>query len=244
MALLIVINLLLCLSIFAVFFVLQRHITSRNNTKLPPGPQGLPFVGNLHQLDVSKPPVSFWELSKKYGPLMSLRLGFVPSLVVSSAKMAKEILKTHDLQFCSGPALGTQFSAHREDEVSRMIEKISKLVVASKPVNLSEVTMSLTSTIVREDEATSERSRFHALLDETQALLVSFFVTGYFPFIGWIDKLTGMLQRPQNNFQEIDKQLQQEDVIDVLLQIRKDRGFKVDLTMDHIKVLTVDNFIN
>ncbi|GAY64192.1 hypothetical protein CUMW_231720 [Citrus unshiu] len=225
MALLIVINLLLCLSIFAIFFVLQRHITSRNNTKLPPGPQGLPFVGNLHQLDVSKPPVSFWELSKKYGPLMSLRLGFVPSLVVSSAKMAKEILKAHDLQFCSGPALGTQFSAHREDEVSRMIEKISKLVVASKPLNLSEVTMSLTSTIVvREDEATSERS--------------------YFPFIGWIDKLTGMLQRPQNNFQEIDKQLQQEDVIDVLLQIRKDRGFKVDLTMDHIKVLTVDNFIN
>ncbi|KAK9206167.1 hypothetical protein WN943_016440 [Citrus x changshan-huyou] len=101
MALLIVINLLLCLSIFAIFFVLQRHITSRNNTKLPPGPQGLPFVGNLHQLDVSKPPVSFWELSKKYGPFMSLRLGFVPSLVVSSAKMAKEILKAHDLQFCS-----------------------------------------------------------------------------------------------------------------------------------------------
>lgn len=101
------------------------------------------------------------------------------------------------------------------------------------------------------------------MLDETQALLVSFFVTGYFPFIGWIDKLTGMLQRPQNNFQEIDRvyqelidkhldpnrakieQLQQEDVIDVLLQIWKDRGFKIDLTMDHIKaVLMVDNFIN
>ncbi|GAY68446.1 hypothetical protein CUMW_264170 [Citrus unshiu] len=31
----------------------------------------------------------------------------------------------------------------------------------------------------------------------------------YFPFIGWIDKLTGMLQRPQNNFQEIDRVYQE-----------------------------------
>ncbi|KDO38857.1 hypothetical protein CISIN_1g0391421mg, partial [Citrus sinensis] len=105
MALLIIINFLLCLPFFLFFFALQRHITSRNNTKLPPGPWGLPFIGNLHQFDVSKPQVSFWELSRKYGPLMSLRLGFVPSLVVSSAKLAKEILKTHDLQFCSRPAL-------------------------------------------------------------------------------------------------------------------------------------------
>ena len=105
MALLIIVSFLLCLPFFLSFFVLQRHKTSKNNTKLPPGPRGLPFIGNLHQFDVSKPHVSFWELSKKYGPLMSLRLGFVPSLVVSSAKMAKEILKTHDLQFCSRPAL-------------------------------------------------------------------------------------------------------------------------------------------
>ncbi|GAY35250.1 hypothetical protein CUMW_278200 [Citrus unshiu] len=62
MALLIIINFLLCLSIFVFFFVLQRNVNSRNNTKLPPGTRGLPFIGNLHQLDVPKPPVSFWEL--------------------------------------------------------------------------------------------------------------------------------------------------------------------------------------
>ncbi|KAH9784300.1 cytochrome P450 83B1 [Citrus sinensis] len=308
MALLIIVSFLLCLPFFLFFFVLQRHKTSKNNTKLPPGPRGLPFIGNLHQFDVSKPHVSFWELSKKYGPLMSLRLGFVPSLVVSSAKMAKEILKTHDLQFCSRPALVGQqklsyngldlafspydeywreirkicvihllnsnkvqnFRPIREDEVSRMIEKISKSVAASKLVNLSEVMMSLTSTIIcrigfgkryDEDEATSARSRFQALLNETQALFVSFFVTDYFPFMGWIDKFTGKMQRLQNNFQELDrfyqelidehldpnrtksKLPQQEDIIDVLLQIRKDRGFKVDLTLDNIKAVLMNVFV-
>ncbi|KAL9436520.1 hypothetical protein AB3S75_022549 [Citrus x aurantiifolia] len=305
MALLIIINFLLCLPFFLFFIALQRLITSRNNTKLPPGPWGLPLIGNLHQFDVSKPQVSFWELSRKYGPLMSLRLGFVPSLVVSSAKLAKEILKTHDLQFCSRPALVGQqklsyngldlafspydgywreirkicvihlfnsnrvenFRPIREDEVSRMIEKISKPVAASNSVNLSEVMMSLTSTIIcrigfgkryDDDKATSARSRFHALLNETQALFVSFFVTDYFPFMGWIDKLTGMMQRLQNNFQELDRfyqelidehldpnrtkseLAQQEDIIDVLLEIRKDRGFKVDLTLDHIKAVLMN----
>ncbi|CAK9136382.1 unnamed protein product [Ilex paraguariensis] len=42
---------------------------------------------------------------KKYGPLMTLHLGFKPTLVVSSAKMAKEVLKTHDLVFSNRPSL-------------------------------------------------------------------------------------------------------------------------------------------
>ena len=29
-------------------------------------------------------------------------------------------------------------------------------------------------------------------------------------------------------------ELQQEDIVDVLLQVQKDHGFKVDLTLDHI----------
>ena len=64
---------------------------------------------------------------------MSLRLGFVPSLLVSSAKMGKEILKTRDLQFCSGPALvgqqklsynGLDLAFSPYDEYWREIRKI------------------------------------------------------------------------------------------------------------------------
>lgn len=71
----------------------------------PPGPPGLPFIGNLLHLDKSAPHRYLWQLSEKYGALMFLRLGFVPTLVVSSARMAEEVMKTHDLEFSSRPSL-------------------------------------------------------------------------------------------------------------------------------------------
>ncbi|GAY62210.1 hypothetical protein CUMW_215970 [Citrus unshiu] len=130
MALLIVMIILLCLPIF-LFFVLRRHVTSSYASSLPPGPKGLPFIGNLHQFDSSKPHVSFWELSKKYGPLMSLRIGFVPTLIVSSAKMAKETLKAHDLQFSGRPAsVATQRLTYNGlDLIFSPYERLEKCVV-------------------------------------------------------------------------------------------------------------------
>lgn len=73
------------------------------NNKNPPGPTGLPLVGNMFQFDKSKAQIYLWSLSKKYGPLVFLKHGTTPVLVVSSSEMAKEVLKTHDLSFCSRP---------------------------------------------------------------------------------------------------------------------------------------------
>ncbi|XP_073152793.1 6,7,8-trihydroxycoumarin synthase-like [Henckelia pumila] len=96
--------LLLPLIIFPVliFFFFKNP---KNAAKLhnPPSPPGLPFIGNLHQFDSCNPHLYLFKLAKKYGPLMSMKLGKVQVLVVSSAKMAKEVLKTHDLAFCSRP---------------------------------------------------------------------------------------------------------------------------------------------
>lgn len=79
-----------------------------------------------------------------------------------------------------------EFRPVREEEVSRMIEKISKSAAASKPVNLSEIMLTLTSTIICklafgkriEDEELlgdphhqKSKHRPHELLRETQAML-------------------------------------------------------------------------
>ncbi|KAI9398947.1 hypothetical protein POPTR_002G026100v4 [Populus trichocarpa] len=292
---------ILFLSIIFLFLLKKNKISKR--ACFPPGPNGLPLIGNLHQLDSSNLPTQLWKLSQKYGPLMSLKLGFKRTLVVSSAKMAEEVLKTHDLEFCSRPLLTGQqkfsyngldvafspygaywremkkicvvhllnstrvqsFRTNREDEVSHMIEKISKAALASKPFNLTEGMLSLTSTAIcrtafgkRYEDGGIEGSRFLALLNETEALFTMFFLSDYFPYMGWVDRLTGRAHRLEKNFREFDVFYQQiidehldperpkpdhEDILDVLLQIYKDRTFKVQLTLDHIKAILMNIFV-
>ncbi|KAF2298773.1 hypothetical protein GH714_027277 [Hevea brasiliensis] len=76
----------------------------KNDPQLPPGPPALPIIGNLHMLG-KLPHRSLHQLAKKYGPIMSMRLGSVPAIVVSSPQAAELFLKTHDLLFASRPML-------------------------------------------------------------------------------------------------------------------------------------------
>ncbi|XWS14490.1 hypothetical protein CRYUN_Cryun35bG0013900 [Craigia yunnanensis] len=108
------------------------------------------------------------------------------------------------------------------------------------------------------EEEGTERSRFHGLLNESQAMLSSFCVSDYFPFMVWVDRFSGFLSRLEKTFKELDifyeelinehldpnrPKPDQEDILDVLLQIWKDRDFTIDLTMDHIKAVLMNVFI-
>ncbi|XP_022772949.1 geraniol 8-hydroxylase-like [Durio zibethinus] len=66
--------------------------------KLPPGPRRFPIFGNLFDLG-DKPHKSLAKLANTHGPVMSLKLGSLITVVVSSEKMAKEVLQKHDLTF-------------------------------------------------------------------------------------------------------------------------------------------------
>ncbi|KAK7349660.1 hypothetical protein VNO77_07201 [Canavalia gladiata] len=102
-----------------------------------------------------------------------------------------------------------------------------------------------------EDEG-NESIRFHALMEECAAMLDSFFVSDHVPFSGWIDKLTGLCARLERNFKELDKFYQEvieehmdpnrktseeKDIVDILLELKKQRSSSIDISVDHIKAV-------
>uniref|UniRef100_A0A3Q7HQ86 Cytochrome P450 n=1 Tax=Solanum lycopersicum TaxID=4081 RepID=A0A3Q7HQ86_SOLLC len=96
-------SLLLFLS--SLFIVIKQWRTKKPK-KLPPGPWKLPIIGSLHHLiGRGLPHRVLRDLSQRYGPIMYLQMGQVPTVVISSPTMAKQVLKTHDLAFVNRPQL-------------------------------------------------------------------------------------------------------------------------------------------
>ncbi|KAL0426494.1 UNVERIFIED_CONTAM: Iridoid oxidase [Sesamum latifolium] len=84
-------------SIISFFLALIFWSKSRSNSsKLrPPGPPGWPLVGNI--FDVGRTPhENFHKLRSKYGPVVSLKLGTLNTVVIQSAAAAAELFKKHD----------------------------------------------------------------------------------------------------------------------------------------------------
>ncbi|XP_058757789.1 cytochrome P450 CYP736A12-like [Vicia villosa] len=90
------------LIVTTTFFLRPKQ--PKHDRKHPSGPSGYPLIGNLHMLG-TLPHRSLEALSKKHGPIMSLRLGQVPTVIVSSSSAAEQFLKANDLAFASRPKL-------------------------------------------------------------------------------------------------------------------------------------------
>ncbi|KAG8391707.1 hypothetical protein BUALT_Bualt01G0215200 [Buddleja alternifolia] len=89
---------------------------ARKSSKLAPGPFQFPIIGNIFLLG-SKPHLSLAKLSQKYGPVMSLKLGSITTIVVSSPETAKSVLQTHDLVL-SSRTIPSAAKCHNHDEFS------------------------------------------------------------------------------------------------------------------------------
>ncbi|XP_042034453.1 cytochrome P450 71AP13-like isoform X1 [Salvia splendens] len=288
-----IILLLLILRISILF-----HLLRKKPPQTPPGPRGLPVIGNLLHLATPEPHVHLCKLSRTYGPLMSLNLGSKPTLIVSSPRLAEQVMRTHDLVFCSRPCLQGQhklfyngldvafapygpswremrkicvvhllsnkrvhsFRPVREEEVFRITRDL-----ASDPgrvVNLSEVMLGLTSTLICRiafGRGSSKRERFDELMIEAQAMQAGFaFVSDYFPWLGWVDRLTGMVARLEKIYRDMDDIVEQlicehldpswpqfmnPNILDLLIQLKNENSSSINLTWDHVKAIHMELFL-
>ncbi|XP_051218116.1 dolabradiene monooxygenase [Lolium perenne] len=95
-------------SLFIVLASRRRSaVHGGDGLRLPPGPWQLPVIGSLHHLAGQLPHRAMRDLARRHGPAMLLRLGEVPTLVVSSREGAREVMKTHDTTFATRPLSAT-----------------------------------------------------------------------------------------------------------------------------------------
>jgi hypothetical protein len=83
--------------------LLGRSIASvRRRRQMPPGPSGIPILGNALQIPVSMPWYRFTELSKEYGTLLFLKMYYVlvyigPIFSLNMAGQPVVVLNSHKI---------------------------------------------------------------------------------------------------------------------------------------------------
>ncbi|KAL8465622.1 hypothetical protein ACS0TY_034924 [Phlomoides rotata] len=146
-------------SILFLWFISRLFRKHPVNMNLPPSPPKLPVLGNLHQLS-PLPHHNLRSMAQKHGSIMLLHFGNLPTLVVSSAAAAREIMKTHDLTFADRP----------DSSVNR------RLLYDNKDVSVApygEYWRQLKSICVLQLLSNRRVQSFHSIREEETALLMN-----------------------------------------------------------------------
>ncbi|KAM0940841.1 putative cytochrome P450 [Dioscorea sansibarensis] len=151
--------LLLLIPFFFFFFVfLKSSSKSKSKIHIPPSPPSLPFIGHLHLL-LPIPYRALHSLSLIHGPIMLLRLGQIPTLILSSSSAVRSMTKSHDISFSSRPNLkvprqlvynskNISFSPYgpywRQSRKLSVLHLLStKRVLSFRPIRYSELSVML-----------------------------------------------------------------------------------------------------
>ncbi|PIA57123.1 hypothetical protein AQUCO_00600094v1 [Aquilegia coerulea] len=94
---------LLLFFILPLSFFLGVFVRRRRKLPFPPGPNGLPVIGNMGMAD-QLTHRGLAQLSKQYGGILHLRLGLLHMVVVSKPEVAREVLQVQDNIFSNRPA--------------------------------------------------------------------------------------------------------------------------------------------
>nr|CAB3492006.1 unnamed protein product [Digitaria exilis] len=257
----------LCLIILLLLPLLLLNKLKNNRdhhgVKLPPGPWRLPVIGSFHHL-LGKPHIHrvMTNLAHRLDtPLMYLKLGEVPVMVVASADAAREIMKKNDITFASRPwsptiktmiADGQGLTFAPYGDLWRKLWKITlmELLSARRVESFRRA---------REDEVTRLVTTIAATLPDEDCH------GDLFPSSWFINFVSGVVRRAKANHRKNSELMEwaikqhekqkreetmangrvvEESIVDVLLRIQKDSGNEdVPLSMGTIKAHIIDLFV-
>lgn len=95
------------LAILPVFYLIRKFVLTKRSLPLPPGPRGIPFVGNIADL----PPKGglewqHWLKHKDlYGPISSVTVFGQTIIMVHDLQVALELLDRRGAKYSSRPRM-------------------------------------------------------------------------------------------------------------------------------------------
>ncbi|XP_040964597.1 cytochrome P450 71A1 [Gossypium hirsutum] len=159
-----------------------------------------------------------------------------------------------------------KISSVREEEVELLISKVRGACLKGESINLSEMLTSVSSNIAsrcilsHKSEEEDGCSKFGQLGKRLLVLFTGFCIGDMFPYLRWMDVLTGHIPSmkalstefdafldhviEEHRALEVDGQVSnKKDFVSIIMQLQKDGMYEMDLTRDNIKAILLDMFV-
>ncbi|KAH7923690.1 cytochrome P450 [Leucogyrophana mollusca] len=84
---------------------LLHRATNPSGLPLPPGPPGIPLLGNVLDINTAEPWLTYTEWREKYGEIVYSQLLGQPYIVINSTRVARALLDQRSAKYSGRPAL-------------------------------------------------------------------------------------------------------------------------------------------
>ncbi|RMY55612.1 hypothetical protein D0864_13769 [Hortaea werneckii] len=220
------------LALTTIAYLYDRTKLHRQGKQLPPGPWGLPIIGNALQMPKRLPWLEFHRMSREYGPIMYMNLAGQPAIILSTYQAAHDLLSARSALYSDRPRVvmagelackGMHTLLRPYDARYKLHQRMATPFLNPSAANRYRPLQELESRqlifdLLRDEPELREAKRVLAEYEQTAkpgAYLVDAFpVLNYLPrpFAPWKDKADQLYEQQANlHLGNLAKALQQEE---------------------------------
>jgi cytochrome P450 len=96
---------LVALVLFLLVRLYQYSKLSTRAARFPPGPPTVPFLGNLHQIPISRPELKFTEYARQFGAVTGLKVGCQDLIILNTWQAVRDLVEQKGSIYSSRPSI-------------------------------------------------------------------------------------------------------------------------------------------